>query len=312
MEGAALEAVQAAAREKRAVDAARAPVVTAIVLNWCGEADTAACLRSLAAGDYPALRVLLVDNGSPDGSGDKLHAAFPETPYLQTGTNLGYTGGNNRGMELALEDGCDYVLVLNNDTVAEPDCVSRLVAAARSRPRVGAVGPKILYADEPDRIWFAGGDLSRTRALGTHRREGERDDDASAYAGPEEVTFLTGCCLLIPADVVREVGGFEEDFFAYAEDVDLSLRLAERGYSLLYEPRARLLHRISPTEQPSPFGIRHATRNRRRLARRRFTAAERVRFALFFYPTRLIRAAGYLLSGDRPRARAVWDGAVSR
>jgi GT2 family glycosyltransferase len=287
------------------------PRVTAVVLNWCGEDDTAACLRSLLAGDYPRLDLLLVDNGSPDGSGERLRAAFPRAQYLQTGANLGYTGGNNRGMARALAAGCDYVLVLNNDTVVEPDCVRRLVEAATENPRAGAVGAKILFADDPARIWFAGGDLSRTRALGTHRREGELDSGGDGE-GVQEVTFLTGCCLLLPAAVVREVGGFEEDFFAYAEDVDLSLRLAERGFPLLYQPRARLLHRISPVDEPSPFAIRHGVRNRRRLARRRFGRAARLRFALFFYPTRLARAVGYLLEGDTPRARAVWDGVRSR
>ncbi len=284
-----------------------APRVAAVVLNWCSVPDTSACLRSLEASDYPALSVLLVDNASPDGSGAELHALFPHLPYLQTGANLGYTGGNNRGIERALADGADYVLVLNNDTLVDPDAVTRLVEAARSRPRVGAVGPKIVYADAPDRIWFGGGDFSRARALGYHRGEGQPDPQPSG-GEPEEVTFLTGCCLLLPAQVLREVGGFEEDFFAYVEDVDLCLRLMERGYRLLYQPAGRIAHRVPLHEAPSAFGIEHGVRNRVRLARRRYGAADRLRFSVFFYPTRLLRAMGYLSRGDRERARAVWRG----
>jgi GT2 family glycosyltransferase len=287
------------------------PRVTAIVLNWCGEEDTTACLRSLLRSDYGNLDLLLVDNASPDGSGDRLHHAFPGIRYLQTGENLGYTGGNNRGIERALADGADFVLVLNNDTEVEPEAVSRLVECATREPRVGAVGPKILYAEAPDRVWFAGGDFSRTRAVAYHRREGELDADPRGGA-VEEVTFLTGCCLLLPAEVLREVGAFEEDFFAYVEDVDLSLRLRERGYRLLYQPTARIRHRVAlDAGAPTPFQLVHTVRNRRRLARRRYGVRDRVRFALFFYPSRLLRVVKYLSRGDTARARAVWEGISS-
>jgi GT2 family glycosyltransferase len=283
------------------------PAVTAIVLNWCGHDDTVACLRSLLASDYPALTVLLVDNGSSDGSGAALNAAFPELAYLQTGANLGYTGGNNRGLRWALEHGCDYALVLNNDTVLEPAAVRHLVEAAEGHERAGAVAPKILYADAPERIWFGGGRLNRTRGVGLHRFQGDRDENPQGGA-VEEVTFLTGCCLLLPADVLREVGGFDEDYFAYVEDVDLSIRLREHGYSLLYQPAARIQHRVPLDDRPSPFQIVQGVRNRRRLAQRRFAPLERLRFSAFFYPTRLAQIAAYVARGDGARALAVWKG----
>lgn len=286
--------------------------VTAIVLNWCGEEDTAACLRSLQASDYPALDILLVDNASPDSSGERLREAFPDLAYLQTGKNVGYTGGNNRGIERALSDGADYLLILNNDTVVEAECVTRLVQAARSTAGVGAVGPKILYFDAPGLIWFGGGKLSSVRAIGRHRLQG-MPDRRGAEERTEEVSFLTGCCLLIPANVLREMGGFEDDFFAYAEDVELSLRLTSVGYHLVYEPTARVFHRV-PTNpvHPSPFQIVQRDRNRRRLARRRYSAPERLGFALFFYPSRVLRALQYLFRGDGARAGAIWRGMIER
>lgn len=284
------------------------PLVTVVVLNWCAEEDTAECLRSLALSDYPAMRVLLVDNGSEDGSGERLHAAFPEVPYLQTGANLGFSGGNNRGVERALADGCDYVLVLNNDTTLEPDAVRLLVETAQAEPRVGAVGPKILYHEVPELTWFRGGYLSRARGMGYHVGEGE--PDAEPDGGPvREVSFLTGCCLLVPASVAAMGPLFEEDFFVYVEDVDFSLRMLERGFRLLFDPRSTIYHKVPlKHEIPSPFQIHLGTRNRRRMARRRFGPVERLRFALFFYPTRLVHLARYLSRGDRVRARALWEG----
>jgi len=286
-----------------------APPVTAVVLNWCGEEVTRECLASLLAADYPALTILLVDNGSPDGSGERLHSAFPGIAYLQTGANLGYTGGNNRGIGWALDRGAEYVLVLNNDAVVEPTAVTRLVEAAGAGAQVGAVAPKILYFAAPDRIWFGGGSVSRVRGLGVHRGRGERDDPTKNET-LEGITFVTGCCCLLSADALRGVGAFAEDFFAYVEDVELSLRLARAGYRLVYQPAARVLHRVplGVESAPSPFQIVHRDRNRRRLAHRHFGRLDRIRFAGWFYPTRLVLLAQYAGSGDWPRARAVWRG----
>jgi GT2 family glycosyltransferase len=284
------------------------PEVTAVVLNWCGEEDTAACIRSLLGSDYPRLRILLVDNASPDGSGERLRTRFPELEHLSTERNLGYTGGNNVGLEHALSSGTDYVLILNNDTLVEADCVSKLVESAVAFPEAGAVGGKILYHDAPERTWFAGGALSHTRVLGVHLREGELDSNPLG-GEVEEVSFLTGCCLLLSARALSRVGGFAEDFFAYGEDVDLSLRLNASGYRLLYQPGARVLHRVSVDgTPPSAFQIFHRDRNRRRLVRHHFSRLARVRFAVFFFPTRLMHIARYLLCADRDRALAVWRG----
>ncbi len=289
-----------------------APSVAVVLINLEAESDTAACIESLYATGYARLRVVLVDNGSRDGSGERLHERFPKAEYLQTGANLGFTGGNNLGIGRALELGCDYVLVLNNDTVVEPGCLAALVAAAEAAAGVGAVGGKILYFDDPARIWFGGGDFDRKRALGLHRLEGQ-PDAAQGVKGTEEVTFLTGCCMLFPAGVLREAGAFEEDFFIYVEDAELSLRLRKMGYRLLYEPRARLLHRVPVQEPPvAPHKIVLRDRNRRRLVRRRYSKNEAMRFSAFFYPTRIVRLIQYIAAGDRERASAIWRGMTDR
>jgi GT2 family glycosyltransferase len=225
--------------------------------------------------------------------------------YLQTGSNLGYAGGNNRGFAAALDLGADYVLVLNDDTVVDRDCVQALVDAARETDSA-VTAPLIVYYDRPDLVWYGGGVLSRARALGIHVGENEPIDPAQQRA---PTSFVCGCCFLIRADALRAVGGFNETFFAYAEDVELSLRLAEAGYRMTYEPKARVLHRIAPSAAPSAFQIRQRDRNRRRIAALHYGALERARFASWFYPTRLAHLTRYLLTGNIECARAIIAGA---
>jgi GT2 family glycosyltransferase len=297
----------------KAGDSGSTPRTWAIVLTHGGaEEITAACFDSLLAQDYPALTVLLVDNASYDGSGARLRDRYAgKIEYLQTGGNFGYTGGNNRGVTHALDRGAEYAIVMNNDTILEPTCVSWLVRSALEAPeRLGAVAPKILYFDDPSRIWYAGGDLSYPRAIASHRRELELDDPTER-ARLDPMTFATGCCFLMPAAVARAMGGFREDFFIYCEDVELSMRLVEGGYRLYYQPAARMLHREpSKPRDATPFQILHRDRNRRRIARQHFGVWQRAVFALWFYPTRFIRMTQYLLRGKWSLAGAIVKAAV--
>jgi len=204
------------------------------------------------------------------------------------------------------------VLVLNNDTVVEPSCVSTLVASAEQHGLPCVVAPKILFYDEPERIWYAGGDLSYVRAAGRHRGERTLDDPLEAPR-VEPITFITGCCFLMPAAVARDVGGFREDFFIYCEDVELSLRLGRAGQAMVYQPAARLLHREPPTStHPNAFQIFHRDRNRRRMARQHYGILQRIAFAAWFYPTRAARLAQYVARRDWDRARAIVSAAVAR
>jgi hypothetical protein len=285
-----------------------APRVIAVVLNWCNEPDTAACLDSLALQDYAALDLLVVDNASPDASGARLRIRYPGVLHDRTDRNVGYSGGNNRGMERALREGADFVLVLNNDTQLEPGCVRELVHATHTQERVGAVGGKILRFDEPETLWFAGGTFDRLRAIGLHTGAGEGDAGSEMHV-VREVEFLTGCCLLIPAAVLRAGGYFREDFFAYVEDVELCVRLRASGFRLLYAPAARIRHKVPPRgTPPSPLQIRLRDRNRRRLARLHYGALDRARFLAWFYSTRLAWALRYAAARDLARLRALWQG----
>ena len=132
------------------------PSVFIVVLNWNGRADTLTCLRSLQALADKRTRVLVVDNGSTDGSVAAILAAHPEVPVIETGRNLGYAGGNNVGVRHAIAEGADFVLVLNNDTVCAPDMIDRLLQAAAKHPGAGMFCPRIFYMHDPGRVWFDG------------------------------------------------------------------------------------------------------------------------------------------------------------
>jgi len=281
------------------------PRVGVIVLNWCGEDDTVSCVESLLASQYPGIEIVIVDNGSPDGSGLRLAQRFPAVDFLQTGSNQGYAGGNNRGIEHMLEKGVDYIIVLNNDTVVEERCIEHLVKSARDNPMAGAISPEIRYFGAPERVWFSGGSFDPLRALGMH----DTPDPESRVSN--DSTFLSGCCLLFPAQVLRELGGFDEAFFAYAEDVDMSLRIRRSGRSLLVCREAIVLHRVSTSDRhPAPYQIELRDRNRRRVARRWLDPLQRIRFFVFFYTTRMGLLLRYCASGDLSRARALIGGAL--
>ena len=283
--------------------------VVAVVLNWSAEELTSACIDSLECSQYSRLRILLIDNGSPDGSGERLHARFPTIPYLQMGQNLGYGAANNRGIEWALAHRADYVLVVNNDAVVLPEAIGRLVEAAESKEEVAIVAPFIGYHDDPETAWYAGGQFSRLRGLGVHRAPRH----AESLTKTEEVSFASGCVCLISAQAIRDVGTFAEDFFAYVEDAEFCVRLRRAGYRILFEPRARALHHTPRLEHdPAPYKIRLRDRNRRRVMRRHFGPLVRIPFLARFYVTRLILLVRYSARLDWPRAAAVVQGMVER
>ncbi len=242
------------------------PRVAVIVLNWNGLADTLECLGSLARLDYPNYEVVAVDNGSTDGSVPVIRERFPMITLLETGENLGYTGGNNVGLRYALAQGADYALLLNNDTKVAPDFLRLLVETAQADPAVGIAGPTIYYYDyyddQPQVIWSAGGaiDWRRGRTWMVGLNEPEQGQFGQE---PREVDFVTGCALLVKRSVVEQVGLLDERFFTYYEENEWCVRVQRAGYKIVHVPLARMWHKISPSAQAdSPFVHYYMTRNR--------------------------------------------------
>jgi GT2 family glycosyltransferase len=218
------------------------PLVYVIVLNWQGWRDTISCLDSLRRLSYPIYRLLVVDNGSTDGSVARIRAAHPEVPVVETGKNLGFAGGCNAGIRVALGEGAEYVWLLNNDALADPRSLSALVAAAASDPRVGAAGSVIsqLSRTEPE-IW--GGGWVRLWIGKTRHARGPSDP----------LTYLSGGSLLIRAEALRRCGLLDEIFFMYWEDTDLSFRLVAAGWTLAVVPSSRIWHQENSSTRKLPY-----------------------------------------------------------
>ncbi len=214
-----------------------APLVVAVVLNWNLPDDTIRCVRSLLAGDYAALRVLIVDNGSTDDSLARFARELPEIEVLASGQNLFYGAGNNIGIRAALAQDAVWVLVLNNDTVVARDMLSELVNAAEDT-QAGLVAPVIYYLDRPDDLWDAG--LFWPRWLPWPYKARARDK-------PYPVDLVTGCGVLLRADLAARTGGFDERYVMYYEDSDLSLRLGRLGATIYVIPRAQMWHAAGRT-----------------------------------------------------------------
>jgi GT2 family glycosyltransferase len=245
-----------------------APLVGAVVLTYNGSADTLACLRSLRQTGFPRLQVFVVDNGSSDDTAERVREEFPDAELIRTERNLGYAGGNNVGIERAMQERCDYVLVLNNDTTVEPGAIDAMVRAAHGRGDVGAVAPLITYLDEPDVIWCAGGSYDARRGY-PGRMRGYRASVSGTRLSSEATGRFSGAAVLLPASIIRQVGVFSERLGFLYEDVDLSLRIRAGGFRIWFEPEAVVRHRVAGTQQGehSEASFYYGVRNQLEVAR---------------------------------------------
>jgi hypothetical protein len=222
------------------------PSVAIIVLTWNQREVTVDCLASLRQLDYPTdrLHVVLVDNGSADGTADAVRAAYPEVTMLVNADNLGFAEGNNVGLRYALTTDAAYAMLLNNDTAVDSMMLQHLVRVAESDPWIGMVGPKILYYDQPDVIWCVGGEID-WRTGSTRRLAAEEPDEAPGAAEQTDIDFASGCAILVRRAVLEHVGLLDPRFFIYYEETDWCYRTRAGGWRIVYVPMARVWHKVS-------------------------------------------------------------------
>ncbi len=226
---------------------AEMPLVYVVILNWNLKDDTAECIDSVLALDYQNAHILVVDNGSTDGSMDYLSSRFPEIQVIANEKNLGFAGGNNVGIEYALEHGADYVLILNNDTIVDRGLLGDLIKVGQADPRIGIVGPLILYHEAKDRIWELG--AREYKWLPIPFSIGRRQVDRGQFSSPLPLDYVTGCSMLIKKEVFQTVGLFEPEYFSYGEDNDFCRRTREAGFKIMGVPEARVWHKVALTSK---------------------------------------------------------------
>jgi len=221
-----------------------APKVVVVVLSWNGRTDTLACLDSLTAIDYPNWEVIVVDNGSEDGSVDAVRKAHPAVTVIESAENLGFAGGNNLGIQAALHRAADFILLLNNDTIVAPDLLGAFVASARDHPDAAALSGKIYFLSDPQRPWYAGVRWNPSDAAFEHVGQGVVDS-GDCFEQVRETDYACGCAMFLRASTVRAIGPLDERFFLLFEDTDWCFRAKGAGFRCLFVPRARLWHRVS-------------------------------------------------------------------
>ena len=240
----------------------RRPRLFTVVLNWNGMEDLMECLRSVKASTY-GNETIVVDNGSTDGSVKAVAEQFPDAAVIETGKNLGF-GANNVGISKAVEDGADYVLLLNNDTWVDPECFGRLIQVAEENPQVGILSPRICYYSDPELIWYDGGILEKVNGFWKHGHINENCPVTAVSDEAREVDYICGCAMLIRRRVIEHIGGLNARFFMYWEDGEFSLRAKNAGFGLLHVPSAIVLHKVSRSSggSESPDVLYYMERNR--------------------------------------------------
>lgn len=267
------------------------PKIFVNLITFNDSTSTNECLRSLEKLNKKGfeLFVVVVDNGSKERFEVKREYSF-NLKILYSEDNLGFSGGQNYGIKYALKENADFIVVLNNDTVTDENLIVELLGSFDD-PKIGVVCPKIYFAKgyeyHKDRyaekdlgkiFWYAGGVIDWKNVFGNHR--GVDEVDKGQYNLREEIEVATGCCMMVGREIFEKVGMFDENFFLYFEDADLSMRLKKQGFKIIYEPKAILWHKNAvATGSGSPLQDYYITRNRLVFGFR--YAKPRVKVALF-------------------------------
>jgi GT2 family glycosyltransferase len=283
-----------------------------VLVNLNGYKDTARCLQSLAEISYKNVELIVVDNGSTDDSGARLRLEFPEVTHIRSDENLGFTGGNNLGIEHAISNGSDHVLLLNNDTFVLPNFLDPLVARLESDKKIAAVSGKIYYAPETRGgkdhiIWYAG--CYRKWHMGYHHY-GVEEKDTGQYDTPREIPYASGCLMLLRGSVIREIGVLSPEYFIYWEEADWCHRARDAGYICMYEPKSVIYHNFTSAAlgYETPFHMYMQYRNCFIYAGKHYHGLDSLRYWTFYPIYMLYRFFFDVRAKNSRAARAIFAG----
>jgi GT2 family glycosyltransferase len=236
------------------------PLIVTVILNTNRRDDTLSALASLAKNSYPNKQFIVLDNSSMDGSIDAIRQQFPFVQIIQLEENMGYAGNNNAGINAALDQGADWIFVLNEDTILAEDCLESLIDIGQSDPGIGILGPMIYHHDEPHIIQSAGGQLG---PYWQSIHIGQDDLDQGQYTCPNTVDWISGCAILVRREVIKMIGSLDARFFYYWEETEWCMRARKAGWKIVNVPQAKLWHKgVQRNYEPGPNVTYYNTRNK--------------------------------------------------
>lgn len=284
--------------------------VALILLNWNTPEHTTSCIKSIQQHCDPAdYDIIIADNGSTDGSLQRISKQFPELIYLDNLTNLGYAGGNNKAITYAIEKGYTYSLVMNNDTTVSPALVRSMLDHLNQHPEAAAAQPAIYWMHQPDQLWNGQGCFQQV--IGRIY-----SDKTLSTKTITKAKWLTGCCLFVRNSTLIENGLFNEQFFLYYEDVELSFRLRKAGHELHYLPQLSMYHEAGASSQVSaqkegtlsPVIHYYVSRNHIWFLRKYGNSLFLPAILLTYAPYYIALLSYFLIRGRRKKASYLFNG----
>ena len=246
-----------------------------ITINFHSDQDTLDVVKQLDKNSLPlgvSSTVYVVDNDNSSELKKKL-AKYPQVVYVESPGNIGFAAGNNLGFRKTIEDGCDLIVLINNDTVVPEDLILKILASPIADKSIGAVGGLIYFAkgfefenkyqkDELGKVvWYAGGEYDWNNVYAKHI--GVNEVDTGQFDGVRETDFITGCLFITKAEVLKKVGLFDERYCLYFEDSDLGMRIKKAGFKLVFDSSVKLWHKVAQSSGiGSPLNDYFITRNR--------------------------------------------------
>lgn len=291
--------------------------VTIIILNWNGKEDTIECVESVKNITYPNYEILIVDNGSTDGSQELFRQKYPDITLIENPHNLGFAEGNNIGMSYALKRGTDYTLLLNNDTTVDKHFLDELINHADMNKKVGILGPKIYFYYEPTKICFLGANINfwtgRISVIGNNQI------DKGQFEDIKEVDYVEGCAILVRKEVIEEINLLDAKYFCFFEETDWCVRAKKAGYSVIFVPKAKIWHKIGSTARKiEGFNLYYMTRNRFLFMKKHTTEIQFVSFLIYFFSVNTVLTIASIIFKQRnPKLlkifyKGIYDGLTSK
>lgn len=252
----------------------KARKVGIILINYNGLEDTIECIDSIRKSDYSNFHIYVIDNNSKQDA--SMLKNYSCVTYKRLDDNVGFGVANNIGAELAIRDGAQLIMCLNNDTVIEQDTISVLAAQTTDKVITTAA---IYYYSNPQELWYGGGKVSKWRGTFRHKN----------YHNSRKITFITGCCMMLTATCYKDIGLFDPAYFMYYEDSDFSLKALKKGYQLQYVYEARVYHKVGSSSSKI-VGLKdyYLTRNRLYILNK-YSSFFKSTSKLYFYSTRIIK-----------------------